>query len=147
MGSNPAAPTRDAKEDAIGKWSLDQGLGRAGKRRPWHRDPAVLAETLKRVPVGIGGVLGMAAIIGFLAWLGVPAIVDAAGAGAWGTAIFRVVWCVLGIVFCGVTGFLVGKAFTSLLIRGSLRLADSRFTRVLEAKWESFRTQPPERRY
>jgi len=127
-------------------WSLERTTKKP-RRRPWHDDPRVLAETLNRVPVAAGAILAAVCGVGFLAWLGVPAIADAVSEDAWGTAAWRVVESALGVVFCSMVGFLMGKALTSLILRLLLRLADSGPIRTLETRWESLRTQPTERRY
>lgn len=127
-------------------WSLEQRTGKA-RKRPWHDDPAVLAEALNRVPVVVGGVLAVIFSLVFLVWLGVPSFLDATGERAWGIAIWRVAETVLGIVFCALTGFLIGKALASLMLRLGLRLAATRWARWLEHRYESLRTQPPERRF
>jgi hypothetical protein len=127
-------------------WSLNRNI-KGAPRRAWHRDPAVLAQTLNRVPVAMGGILAVVAALGFLVWLGVPAVWDAWEHESWGVALWRVVESGLGMIFCALTGFLLGKALTSLFLRLALRLADSGAVKSLETKWESLRTQPTERRY
>ena len=131
---------------AIANWSLKLDTKKR-RKRPWHDDPGVLAETLDRVPITVGGLLGILAAAGFLIWFGIPAVVEAAGQADWGMVVWRLVECVLGVTFCSGTGFLVGKAFATLLLRVFLWSSDTRMVRSLEAAWERLRTQPPERRF